>query len=154
MTSPTQPTAVGLDIEYDFEESVGYWTVLAAQAYQKTLNDELAPHGITFRQSQVLGWLILDGELSQVELATRMMIDPATLVGVLDRMQRNQWISRESSLHDRRRKLIRLNPQARDIWKQVAACARRVRGRAVVGLSERQVAALKKTLRAVLQNLS
>ena len=154
MSLPTHSVAAELGLEYDFEESVGYWIVLAAQAYQKALNDELAPHGITFRQSQVLGWLALDGELSQVDLAARMMIEPATLVGVLDRMQRNQWISRIGSSDDRRRKLIRVNPQAREIWKQVVCCARQVRGRAVAGLSERQVSALKKTLRCVLQNLS
>ncbi len=143
----------GLDLDYDFEASVGYWMVLAAQAYQKALGDELAPYGITFRQCQVLGWLMIDGQLSQVDLATRMMIEPATLVGVLDRMQRNQWISRTSSTGDRRRKLITVNPQAREIWKQVVCCARQTRERAVQGLSDRQAAALMKTLRAVLHNL-
>ena len=59
---------------YDFERSVGYWLILAARAYQKAFDVELAPHRLTYRQAQVLGWLVLDGELSQVELADRMMI--------------------------------------------------------------------------------
>ena len=143
-----------VQLEYDFEESVGYWMVLASQAFQKALNDELAPHGITFRQCQVLGWLILDGNLSQVDLASRMMIEPATLVGVLDRMERDKWISRIATTADRRRKMIQINPQAREIWKKVVCCAREVRARAVQGLSERQVKTLKKTLRTVLGNLS
>ncbi len=154
MASRTAPASSEMGLEYDFEESVGYWMVLAAQAYQKSLNDELAPHGITFRQCQVLGWLVLEGELSQVDLAARMMIEPATLVGVLDRMQRNQWISRTHSSSDRRRKLIRVDPRAREIWKQVVCCARRVRARAVVGLSKRQSAMLMKSLQHVLNNLS
>lgn len=152
----TNPTSLpdGLGIEYDFEASVGYWMVLGSQAFQKALNEELTPHGITFRQCQVLGWLVLDGQLSQTELAGRMMIEPATLVGVLDRMQRNRWISRVSSADDRRRKLIQLDPAARDIWKKIISCARRVRARAVEGLTERQVAALIKSLQVVLGNLS
>jgi len=154
MTTSTRRPATDLGVEYDFEQSLGYWLVLAAQAYQNALNEELAPHGITFRQCQVLGWLVLDGELSQVELATRMMIEPATLVGVLDRMQRNEWISRSHSADDRRRKIIRVNPQAREIWERVVGCARCVRARAVEGLSPRQAATLMKSLQAVLQNLT
>lgn len=141
-------------LDYDFEESIGYWVVVTAQAIQKSLNDELAPHGITFRQSQVLGWLALKGELSQVELAHFMMIEPPTLVGVLDRMERDGWIRREYSETDRRRKIVRANPEAQDVWEKVAACARRVRTKASRGLSERQWATLKKLLRRVLQNLN
>ena len=148
------PVAADRPLEYDFEESVGYWTVLAAHAFQKALNDELAPHGITFRQSQVLAWLALEGELSQVELAGRMMIEPPTLVGVLDRMERDGLINRQAADSDRRRKIIRVNPEAAEVWNKVAGCARRVRARAVKGLTERQVTSLRKTLKAVLGNLS
>jgi MarR family transcriptional regulator for hemolysin len=148
LPAPAQPT-----LEYDFEESIGYWIVLSSQAFQKALNDELTPHGITFRQSQVLGWLALEGELSQVELAARMMIEPATLVGILDRMERDQWISRSSTAADRRRKVIRASQQAGEVWSKVACCARRVRAHAVQGLSERQIIALKRSLRIVLENL-
>ena len=153
MASEAQPAPARPALEYDFEESLGYWIVLSSQAFQKALNDELAPHGVTYRQSQVLGWLALEGELSQVELASRMMIEPATLVGVLDRMERDQLISRSSTLVDRRRKVIRVNERAVEVWSKVATCARRVRAQAALGLSERQLRTLKKTLKIVLGNL-
>ena len=110
------PVAKSILQEYDFDHSIGYWIMLASQAYQKALNNEFAPHGITFRQSQVLGWLALEGELSQAELAARMLIEPPTLVGVLDRMERDGLISRIASSVDRRCKLIRVNPEARAVW--------------------------------------
>lgn len=140
--------------EYEFEESIGYWIVLTAQAYQKALSDEVAPQGITFRQSQVLGWLALEGELSQVELAARMMIEPATLVGVLDRMERDRLLKRVAAPGDRRRKLIRLSSEADAVWSKVAQCARRIRARASDGLSPRQIKTLKGTLQKVMDNLS
>lgn len=139
---------------YDFEESVGYWMVLASQAFQNSLSNELAPHGITFRQCQVLGWIALEGELSQVQLASRMMIEPATLVGVLDRMERDGLICRIASVADRRCKMICASRQAKHVWEKVACCARKVRARAVHGLTPNQVKVLKKTLRIVLGNLS
>ena len=148
------PVAKSILQEYDFDQSVGYWIMLAAQAYQKALNNELAPHGITFRQSQVLGWLALEGPLSQAELAGRMMIEPPTLVGVLDRMERDNLIRRVASPTDRRCKLVCVHPAAADVWHKVIQCARRVRARAVDGLSPQQSQRLMKALQSVIQNLN
>lgn len=141
--------SLGLE-DYDFEESIGYWLTLASQAYQNALADELAPHGITFRQCQVLGWLVRFGELSQVDLAQRMMIEPATLVGVLDRMERDKLICRTSAPKDRRRKIIQLDVRAQEVWSTVILCARNVRTRAISKATPRQIATLKKLLKLVL----
>lgn len=138
---------------YDFEQSAGYWLILAARAYQKAFEEELAPHRITYRQAQVLGWLVLDGELSQVELADRMMIEPATLVGVLDRMQRDGLIRRTSVDSDRRKKVIQICDSAGEVWDNVIACGQRVRATATQGLSDRQITTLFKTLQTIMRNL-
>ncbi len=141
-------------LEYDFDESPGYWLVMAAEAYQRAVNKELAPHGITFRQCQVLGYLSLEGALSQCELADRMRIEPPTLVGILDRMERDDWIRRESCSDDRRRKRIHPTPDAEPIWATIAAIGRRVRARSVEGLSDAERAQLKKLLSRVRRNLT
>ena len=44
-------------LPYDFEESIGYWLTVVTQAYHRALNERLAPCGITYRQSHVIGWL-------------------------------------------------------------------------------------------------
>ncbi len=138
---------------YDFEESVGYWLLLAARAYQKAIDAELAPCRLTYRQAQVLGWLVLAGELSQVELADRMMIEPATLVGVLDRMERDGLIKRTPTELDRRKKVVQIGENAGEVWGNVIACAKRVRTTAAKGLSDRQLKTFFKTLQRIMQNL-
>jgi MarR family transcriptional regulator for hemolysin len=145
-------SAIGV-APYDFEHSIGYWLILAARAYQKAFDAELAPFHLTYRQAQVLGWLVLDGELSQVELADRMMIEPATIVGVLDRMQRDGLIRREPACSDRRKKVIRMTDDAGEVWGDVIACAKRVRGRATDGLSDAQVRDCFRTLQTIMKNL-
>ena len=140
-------------MNYDFEDSIGYWLTLATQSYHRAVADELAPHGITYRQSMVLGWLALEGTLSQTELASRMMIEPPTLVGILDRMERDGWISRHDCPTDRRKKLIRANPAAEPVWDKIVTCAMGIRRRATDGLSDRELATLKKLLRKVHRNL-
>ncbi|MBW3597377.1 MAG: MarR family transcriptional regulator [Planctomycetes bacterium] len=141
-------------LQYDFEESIGYWLIVGAQAFQRALNEELAPHGVTFRQAQVLGWLALEGELAQNELAAKMMIEPPTLVGILDRMERDGWISRVACPADRRKKRIVVNRAAERVWEKIAACGKRVRSRAVQGLTKEEIETLKRLVRRVEHNLS
>lgn len=139
--------------QYDFESSIGYWITMTSHCYQQRLNDALAPYGITFRQFQVLAWLAHDAELSQGELARRMMVEPPTLVGILDRMQREGWIERRSCPTDRRRRRLVLRPAAKPIWSQVVRCLRQVRSQATEGLSPAEVATLQQLLTKVQVNL-
>jgi MarR family transcriptional regulator, transcriptional regulator for hemolysin len=138
---------------YDFEESIGYWLTMATQAFHRALSEEVAPHGITYRQSMVLGWLALEGELSQAELASKMMVEPPTLVGILDRMERDGWITRNGCPSDRRKKLIRATTAAEPVWEKIAHGGRRARARAANGLSPDELETLKLLLERVTQNL-
>ena len=140
-------------LEYDFENSVGYWVCQASHALQRAFNDELAPQGVTFRQAQVLGCLALEGKLSQTALADRMGIEPPTLVGILDRMQRDGWIRRDGDTSDRRRKFVDATPAAKPVWSKIITAAKRVRSRATRGMTPAQLVQLKKLLALVQANL-
>lgn len=143
----------GAVLQYDFENSINYWLVLTAQACERALSEQLAPEGITYRQAQVLAWLAHDGDMSQTELADRMRIEPPTLVGILDRMEREGWVARQNCSADRRRKLVTLGPNAEATWRKLTGIFRSVRGTAVQGLTEREVETLKGLLVRVQQNL-
>jgi MarR family transcriptional regulator, transcriptional regulator for hemolysin len=101
----------------------------------------------------VLAWLALEKELSQIELASRMDIEPATLVRVLDRMQRDELISRTGSLEDRRRNVIRPLGNAKPLWKKITATAERVREQVTQGLTARQIATFKDVCKVIQANL-
>lgn len=140
-------------LQYDFEESVGYWITLTSHFYQQALQTELAPYGITFRQFQILGWLVYEGELAQNELAERMMVEPPTLVRILDRMERDEWIRRECDSLDRRRKLIVIQPRAKPVWTKMVRCLKRLRERATRGMTSQEIRTLKVLLARVQENL-
>ena len=140
-------------LEYDFENSVGYWICRTSHAFQRAFNEELAPQGITYRQAQVLGCLALEGRLSQTDLAERMRIEPPTLVGILDRMARDGWIRRDGDKADRRRKLVQATAAAKPIWSKIVSVAKRVRAKAARGMTAAQLAQLKKLLGLVQANL-
>ena len=142
-----------MPLEHDLEQSIGYWLTVATQAYHRAVSEELVPHGITYRQSLVLGWLAVEGELSQAELAAKMLVEPPTLVGILDRMERDGWITRNDCPSDRRKKLIRPSAAAEPVWGKILECAARVRARATDGLSQRQLDMLQKLLKQLHNNV-
>lgn len=138
---------------YDFEHSLIFWVCSASLALEKALNEELAPHGITYRQWQVLGWLVLEGQIAQGELADRMRIEPPTLVGIIDRMERDGWLERSPCPDDRRRKLLRPTDRVAPVWDRIASAARRVRARAAEGFTEAELLALFDALQRIRANL-
>lgn len=138
---------------YDVERSPGYWVTTASHALDKAFNEELAPHGITFRQAQVVGWLVVEPDISQVELARRMHIEAPTLHGILDRMERDGWVERCPCEEDRRRNLLRPCEGIRPEWERIVACAERVQARATRGLAQRDLDAVKRTLTTLRLNL-
>lgn len=144
--------------DYVFEDSIGYWICVTSHWYQRQLDKSLAPVGITFRQFQVLGWLVFEDnngrELSLSELADRMAIEPPTLVRIIDRMESHRWVRRDSSEVDRRRKVVRLDQPAQPIWDQVVDCLTDVRRIATDGLTNAEVALLRKLLQKVQVNLA
>jgi MarR family transcriptional regulator for hemolysin len=144
---------VGNLLEHDFRSDVGYWVHVAAHRFERAMNAELAGEAITYRQCQVLAWLALEGDSSQVKLARCMNVEPPTLVRVLDCMERDGLIERTASESDRRSNIIRPTPKAVPMWKRILACAERVNQRSNRGLSEQEVQELRRLLQIVHDNL-
>ena len=126
---------------------------MTSRTYERAMQQQLVPAGITHRQCQVLCWLAHDGPLSQVELAERMSIEPPTLVRILDRMERDGLLIREACENDRRVKNIRVLPKAKPVWKKIVQCAERVRGQAARNLTPAQRETLQELLQIVQTNL-
>lgn len=140
-------------LRHDFQQSIGHWLMLAAKDYERALNAALVPTGITWRQAQVLGWLAYEEELTQTDLAERLAIEAPTLVGILDRMERDGWICRHDCPTDRRKKIIRPTAQAEPVWEKILSCAQGVRASAAKGLAEAERLTLIELLRRVRNNL-
>lgn len=140
-------------LHYDFEESLGYWICCTAHSLRRALNSELERQGITYRQWEVLCWIALVGELSQAELAEKMGIEAPTLVGILDRMERDGWLDRYGCPNDRRRKRIRATEKAEAVWARMVDCTHNVRAKARMGLSQPELDGLKAICETIRTNL-
>lgn len=139
--------------DYDYTDSIVFWVLPSARAMRRALNEEFAKLGVTHQQWRVLLRLARQRDTCQAELAKQMTIEPPTLAGILDRMERNGWISRRPHPTDKRRKVVNLEPRIEPVWDQLVACSKRVRARAVRGLTPEQLTALRDALATVQRNL-
>ena len=140
-------------LEYDWETSVGHWLCATSSAMKRALSASLVKEGMTFRQWEVLAWLSVNGDLSQAELADCLNIEPHTLAGVLRRMERDGWLERRSSPHDRRKNTIHPTDKAEEVWARAVECCHQVRAQAVTGLSEDELRQFKATCNRIRENL-
>lgn len=141
-------------LHYDFDESVGYWVTMASQTIRRVLGQRLAEQDLTLRQWEVLAMLACNPELSQTQMADRMGIEPATLAGVVNRMERDGWIVKSSSSEDRRQSRLFPTAQAESIWKRSLTLSSEVRSQAVAGVSKEDLQILRRVCATIRDNLS
>ena len=137
----------------DFEKNIGAALFAASNRLEKALNTKLGEHGITFRQSQVIGCLMIQPGLTQIELAQWLQLEAPTIARVLDRMERDGWVVRESHPDDRRKKMMQPTAAAEDAWKLMRRVSQEVFTTATSGLSKSQIDALLTGMRIIRTNL-
>ena len=141
-------------MQYDFAQSVGYWVSMAAQSIRRVLGQRLAEQDLTLRQWEVLAWLACNADHSQSQLAECMGIEPATLAGVVNRMERDGWVIKSNSDEDRRQSRLRPTAQAEAIWNRSLALSNAVRAQAVEGISPEDLETLRRVCAKIRDNLS
>lgn len=140
-------------MEYDFDASIGAWVVWTSRALEHALARELSPFGITVRQWQVVAALVDRGRLHQTDLAGCLGVEPPTLHGILNRMERQGWIERVPDADDRRCKWVVPTELVEREWTWMADAARRVRAQAATGIDEDELETLRDLLERVRTNL-
>ena len=99
----------------DFQDSIAFMIAKAHQHSQGMLKAQLKAFGLTPVQSLVLESLGEEEGLSVGEVGRRLILDTATLAGVLDRMVTAGWIRREVDTTDGRVARIYLTEKANTI---------------------------------------
>ena len=99
-----------------------------ARAWRQKLDARLKPMGLSLAKWRTLMHLSLAGEaLTQAEIAGRLGVEEPTVVTLLHRLEREGWVTRRSSPHDRRCKMVLLGRRARQVIEQINASAEKLR---------------------------
>lgn len=112
-----------------------------ARMWRSKLNQRLKPLGLSQAQWFALLHLSRAGEaMTQTALAERIGIEGPTLVRLLDRMARDNWIVRRDSEQDRRSKTVHLTGQAQAIINDIHATAAQLRKDLLKGIPAEDLA--------------
>ncbi|UOR12560.1 MarR family winged helix-turn-helix transcriptional regulator [Halobacillus amylolyticus] len=88
----------------------------ALQKVNQVSKSKLSPYGVTPAQYALLRflWKEDDGQFSSV-LGERLQLDSATVTGIIDRLEQNEFIERQFDPKDRRNRLIFLTEKGRSM---------------------------------------
>ena len=90
--------------------------------------------------------------LKVVELGRKAGLEPSTMTGLIDRMERDGLVARSVDPKDRRAQQIHLTALGRDVKAPAQAIVAGVISNIFSGISEKDLEQTKKLLRQVLQN--
>lgn len=132
-----------------------YLLTRATLSVTSALRRELASVGVEKVKPSYLGVLITlwrqDGVQASA-LGRKAGLEPSSMTGILDRMERDELIERKADPNDRRAQRIHLTKRGADVCQPVLDVVDRVLAQVTRGISDDDVASSKKTLRTVLDN--
>ncbi len=120
---------------------------------RKGFDDALQAFGLTAPQVGLLNRLTEEDGLVQAELGRRMLIEPATLTGALQRLEQAGWVRRACDPENRRLQRVWLTEQATAALPAIHEIQEQHRARALAGLSAAELASLEALLARVEINL-
>src|SRR5215472_8204673 len=112
----------------DTTEKFGQLLHGTARAWRQKLDERLKPMGLSQAKWRTLMHLSLAGDaLTQAEIAARLGVEEPTMVTLLHRLEREDWITRNNSPRDRRCKMVLLGRRAQRVIAQINSSAETLR---------------------------
>ncbi|MFK4764085.1 MarR family winged helix-turn-helix transcriptional regulator [Desulfobaculum sp. SPO524] len=133
---------------------LGVLIAAVAREWRMRLDERMKPFGISGARWVTLVCLSELGAVSQKQLAEAMGIEGPTLVRLLDRLEKDGWVSRHVSEQDRRVKIVVLEPKAHAFLDEFEEIAIGIRDEAIQDLPERDLAACTNVLLHLQDKLS
>lgn len=105
------------------DQCIFFQLAKASQAAAKFWTSRLAGVHVTAAQGMVLGFLHENDRVTSRELGERVMLDSATLTGILDRLEKAGLLERKSHPEDRRALSVCLTPQGNQLAENLVSLA-------------------------------
>jgi len=132
--------------------SLGYWTSFAARAMESEFNKRLAPYGITRVTWAVLGAIHYDEKSTPSELAAFLSIDRAAITRLLDKLEKQNLITRHRTGEDRRSLSLQLTQKGEALCVKIARESKAVNAQFTAGLTPEDIDKYIETIRKILDN--
>lgn len=91
-----------MDNRIKYNDCIVFLVAKANQNAQKILKERLKKFGLTTVQGLILGELFEEDGVTASDIGNRLVLDNATVSGVLDRLLEKGWIKKETDTNDKR----------------------------------------------------
>ena len=131
-------------------ETLGLLLHGTARAWRQKLDQRLKPMGLSQAKWRTLMHLSLAGDaLTQAEIAARLGVEEPSVVTLLHRLEREDWITRSNSPRDRRCKMVLLGRRAQRVITQINSTAETLRHELVAGIPVSDLQTCMKVLASI-----
>jgi MarR family transcriptional regulator, organic hydroperoxide resistance regulator len=118
----------------------------ALQRVNQVSKSKLSPYGVTPVQYALLKMLWKkDGQFG-FELAHKLMLDSATITGIIDRLEQNRLVERRADPKDRRNRLVFLTEKGRALESPLSEKMEEMNKEVLAGFNEEETLQFKQTL--------
>lgn len=94
-----------------------------ARAWRQALDRRMKHLGLSQASWLAIATVAKTGSLSQTELASKLGVEDPTMVAMIDRLVKGDYLVRVPSATDRRVKLVQLTDRGHEVYKELRAVA-------------------------------
>jgi MarR family transcriptional regulator for hemolysin len=141
--------------KFDFENSIGFiinrTAKMLIQAFDQELRKEI---GITFGQWKIIITLVNnDDGLTQKEIADKLGLEGPTLIPIIDKLEKDGFVTRMVDKNDRRNNRIFLTEKTTSTLDLMINCGLRIKNMSMRDITEENVSITKDTLEKMWKNI-
>ncbi|MDF2611642.1 MAG: MarR family transcriptional regulator [Lachnospiraceae bacterium] len=137
---------------FDLNDCMGFITNHGAKALSEILEKRLQPYHITRVQWIALYYISITESITQKQLAEKMIVKESSIVHLIDRMEKEGTVYRESQDNNRRIKNLKLTKKGIQIFNDILPVAEKFNLDAINNISEEDLNTFKKVLFQMLNN--
>ena len=138
------------------EKDCGMWIHILSHKLKKRMNANMQSLGLTGVQSRVMHYILVkcaDGPVFQRDVESAFGMSRSTATGILQLVEKNGLILRESVASDARLKSLVPTDKAAHLDAQIGESLRQTEQRLTQGLSDEQIALFLETVAHMSENL-
>lgn len=125
----------------------------SAKVWEKAADIELRERfGLTGAKWKIITILSIKEGITQKHIADMAFVEAPTLVPVIDQMEKEGYVTRQSDPNDRRNNLIFMTKKSKDIVDPIIDCILEIRNMGLDKISKKDMEAAKKVLAQIIIN--
>jgi len=136
--STGQDNEGGETLDYRLEQQIGFLLRRAHQFASEVFQAKVGKRNITPQQFSVLVTLLAEREIAQTKLGTHVAMDPATVLGVVQRLAQRGLVAVRTDPDDGRRRLVQLTHDGHELARELVAIGPTISRETLDGLSAQE----------------